>query len=66
MANRVNDDLGFCGLIENQIGVRQRGHAPDGRIVSASADAGMQQQKIDDRLDARLAASGPRCNRGLS
>jgi hypothetical protein len=27
MANRVNDDLGFHGLVENQIGVRQHGHA---------------------------------------
>jgi hypothetical protein len=42
------------GLIENQIGVWQRCHAPDGWIVSASADAGMQQQKVDDRLDGCL------------
>ena len=50
----VNDDLGFRGLVENQIGVGQRGHAPDTRIIRASADAGIQQQKVDDRLDARL------------
>jgi hypothetical protein len=53
---RVNDDLGFRGLVKNQIGIWQRGHAPDGRIVRAGADAGIKQQKIDDRLNARLNA----------
>jgi hypothetical protein len=56
MPNGVDDDLGFRGLVESQIGVRPRCHAPDGRIVRACADAGIQQQKIDDGLNAGLYA----------
>jgi len=56
MANSMDDDLGFRGLVENQVGVRQRCHAPDGRIVRACADAGIKQQKIDDCLNAGLNA----------
>lgn len=41
VANSMNDDLGFRGLVENQIGIRRRGHAPDGRIIRAGADAGV-------------------------
>ena len=43
MANRVNDDFGFGRFVEDQIGIRQRHHAPYGRIIGAPADAGMQQ-----------------------
>jgi hypothetical protein len=50
----MNDDLGLSGLVENQIGVRRRRHATDSRIVRASADVGMQQQKIGDSLNAGL------------
>jgi hypothetical protein len=56
MTNGVDDDLGFRGLIENQVGVRQGCHATDGRIVRTRADARIKQQKIDDRLYAGMNA----------
>jgi hypothetical protein len=40
----MNDDLGLCGLVENQIGIRRRCHPTKSRIVRAAADVGMQQQ----------------------
>jgi len=58
MANGMDDDLGFRGLVENQVWVRQRCHASDGRIVRACADAGIQQQKVDDGLNAGVNAPG--------
>jgi hypothetical protein len=58
MTNGVNDDLGFGSLVENEMRIRQCRHAPDGRVVRAGADARMQQQKIDDRLNAGLHAAG--------
>ena len=64
MANRVVDDLGFRCLVQNQIEVRQRGHAPDSGVVRAGADAGIQQQKVDDRLNAGVNA--PCTLRGMS
>ena len=43
MPDGMHDDLGFPDLVENQIRVRGRRHPPDGRIVGAAADVGMQQ-----------------------
>jgi len=52
----MDDDLGFCRLVENHVAVRQCRQAPNGRIIRAGADAGIQQQKVDDRLNASLNA----------
>jgi hypothetical protein len=54
MANGMYDDLGCAGFVENEIGVRQRRHAPDNRIVRAGSDAGIEQQKINDDLNVSL------------
>jgi hypothetical protein len=52
MTNGMDDDLVFGGFVEDEIGTRRHRHAPDDWIVRASADAGMQQQEIDDGLNA--------------
>ena len=54
MTDGVNDDFGFRGLVKNHVRIGQGRHAPDGWVVRASANAGIQQQKIDDRLNAAL------------
>src|SRR6516162_1794476 len=58
MANRVNDDLALGDLVENQVRVRRHWHPADGRIICATPDVGMQQQKIGERLDAGLNPPG--------
>src|SRR5262249_16405894 len=52
MPNRVNYDLGFRGLVENQIGVRHRRHPADGWIVRPATNVGMLQQKVGPRQTA--------------
>ena len=52
----MNDDFGLGGLVENDIGVRRRREAADDRIVRAGADVGINQQKVDDGLNAGLNA----------
>ena len=59
MTDGVDDDLGLGRFVEDHIGIGQGRHAPDGRIVCARADAGIQQKKIDDRLNAGLKRRAP-------
>ncbi len=56
MTDGVNDDFSLRRFVENHIGVRQGYHAPDGWIIRAGADAGIKQQKLDDRLNTGLNA----------
>jgi len=58
MTNGMDDYFGVRGLVKHQIGVRRCRHTANGQIVSARADIGVQQQKIDDRLNAGLNATG--------
>ncbi len=59
MAHGMDDDLGFGRLVENEMGIRQCRHAPDGRVVCAGANMGIHQKKVDDRLNARLNTGAP-------
>jgi hypothetical protein len=52
----VDDDLCFGDLVEDEIWVRRGREASNGRIVRADADMRMNQEKVDDRLDASLHA----------
>src|SRR5712691_8424197 len=54
MADGVDDDLGFGDLVEDEIRVRRGRQASNDRIIRADADMGMNQEKVDDRLYARL------------
>ena len=58
MTDGVNDDLGFGGFAENEIGVGRRRQATNARVVRAGADVGIKQRKLDDGLNAGLNASG--------
>ena len=57
MTDGVDDDLGLRHFVEDHVRVGQGGHAPDGWIVRVGANAGMQQQKVDNCLDAGLNAA---------
>ena len=56
MANSMDDNLGSGDLVENQIGIRRYHHASNDWVFCAPAHIGMKQEKIDDRLHARLNA----------
>jgi uncharacterized protein len=43
MPDGMDDDLGLCGLVEDQIGIRRRRHPTNGRIVRAAADVRVEQ-----------------------
>ena len=42
MTDRMDDDLRFRRLIKNHVTVGQCRHAPNGRIVRAGANTGIQ------------------------
>jgi hypothetical protein len=58
MADGMNDDLRLSNFVEDEIGIRLRRQAADGRIVRASADTRMKQKKINDGLNTGLNAPG--------
>src|SRR4051794_19683190 len=52
MPKRVDDDLGFRDLVEDQVRIGRCRQATDGRVAGAAAGIGMQWQQIDNGLDA--------------
>src|SRR5260370_15604348 len=58
MSDRVDDDLRLRDLVEHKIRERRRRHTTDDWISRAAADIGMQQQEIDQGLDAGLNPPG--------
>lgn len=54
MPNRVNDDLCFRNLVENEIRIRWCRKTANGWIIRADADVGMTHQQANDALDASL------------
>jgi hypothetical protein len=59
MTYGVNDNLGRRRFVKVDVRVGQGCQAADGRVIRASADAGMEQEKIDDRLNAGLNTASP-------
>jgi hypothetical protein len=50
----MNNNLGLCHLVENQIRVGRRRHPADGEVARAAADKGMVLQKVYDGVNASL------------
>ena len=57
MTNGMDNDLALSGFVKNEIWIRRGRHPPDDRIVRTGAYVGMQQQQIDDRLNAGVHAA---------
>lgn len=58
VADGVDDDLGFRGLVEDQVRVRLGRHSANSGHVGPRADVRMKWQQGDDRLDATLDPVG--------
>ena len=56
MADRVNDNLIFRDLVEDDEGIWCRRQTPDGWIVGTDPDVGMGQEQANDVLNASLDA----------
>jgi hypothetical protein len=52
VAHGVINDLGFRGLVKNDVRVGRCRQAADGGIIRAGADVGMKQEKVDNSLNA--------------
>jgi hypothetical protein len=52
MTDSMNDDLGLGGLVENEVAVARSPDTPDNWTIRMGCDDGMQQQRIDDGLNA--------------
>jgi hypothetical protein len=56
VTNRVDDDLLFRYLVEDEKRIRPRGETADDRIIRSNSNFGMIQQQGNDVLDALLNA----------
>jgi hypothetical protein len=59
MADRVDDDLGLGGLIENKIRIRQRRQTANNRIICTNTDIGMNQEQANKAPYSSLNALRP-------
>ena len=59
----MDDDLSVRGLVEDYERIGQHCHTPDGWIVRAGAEVRVQQQQVNDGLNAGLDT--PRTLRGM-
>ena len=50
----MNNNLGLCHLVENQIRVARRRHPADSEVFRAAADKGMLLRKVYDGVNASL------------
>jgi hypothetical protein len=51
MAHGMNDDLGFCGFVKNDVGIGRCRQTADDGIIRPGADVGMKQEKVDNSLN---------------
>ncbi len=56
MADRVDDNLRLGDFVENQIRIRWRTQTANNRIIGANANIRVNQEQINDALNASLYA----------